>query len=543
LRVLASNLPDRDPDRDRRFFLLSLAGSILTGLVLRLWNLSGQVMGGDELHAVRAAAKLRLPEILTTYSLADHSIPLTALYRVMMAAGLTLSEIDFRLPALVCGCAALAVLPLLVVARMDRAATAALGWLVAISPGLVLYSRIARSYLPMVLAGWVAVFAFEAWWRTGERRYAFLYIGLGGLAVWLHLGAGPFVASPFLFALGDLAWTREDKERWRRLGALAAVGIGLALAMAAFLVPARSSLLALIAVKRRSEPLSLAALGNLLRLQAGTASAAVTLLFWLAAVAGLVLLIRHRPRFAAFTLTVAAGHFAGLLVLSPLGLANALVLNRYLLPLLPLALLWLAFGLSRVWRPAAVAFVLLLAWAGPFTERGFLSSSFMHHNDFVAFFAPRATMPAEIVPAVYRRLPEGPVVEAPWPTAWNFCRSFYLEQEAHRRGVLVSAPFGIPRDPHIQLRNEVPSEPAALLASPARTVIVHVRLGWEEDRIAEPPERPALPMRPIVRRQYRKAGEQLAARLTAEWGPPDFADASVRVWDLKRVRGVRHRRR
>jgi hypothetical protein len=537
------------PERERRLLFLSLAGSISTGLGLRLWNLRGQVMGGDELHMVRAVVKRTLPEILTTYAVTDYSIPLTAFFRLLLRAGMTLSELDFRLPALLCGCVALYALPRLFLGKVDRVTVELSGWLMAVSPSLVLYSRIARSYLPMLLAGFGAVFAFEAWWRTGERRYAVLYVVLGGLAVWIHLGAGPFVAAPFLFALGDLVWTKED--RGRKLRGLILLGVGLALALAAFLVPARVSLLALIAAKRRDQAVPFTTVWDVLSLQAGTPSTTITALFWLAALAGLALLLRDRPRTGLFTLTVAVGHVAGLLILSPLGLAQPVILNRYLLPVLPFVLLWFAYGLGRLWtrKASGCAFwaaqryavrlaMLFLFWTGPFLSPGFRTSSFMHHNDFVGFFAPRATLPAAVVPAIYRRLPRGPVLEAPWPPVWDFDRSFYVYQGIHGRRVLVSAPYDVPRDPGIAFRNEVPPEPAALLASPARTLVVHVRLAWEEDRVVDPPGRPpARRMRPEVRRLYRQAGEQLAARLAREWGPPDFADATVRAWDLDRVRG------
>ena len=520
---------------DGGWLALSLAGSILTGLVLRLWNLRAQVMGGDELHAVRAAARLSLPEILTTFSVTDFSIPLTALDRVLLSAGVTLSEIGFRLPALLCGCAALHVLPRVFLGEIDRRTAALFGWLIALSPGLVLYSRIARSYLPMLLAGLVAVMAFEAWWRTRERRYTLLYLGAGGLAVWLHLGAGPLVVAPFLFALGDLV--RQPESRWRRLMELVALGCGLCLALAAFLVPARASLLALVASKREEgQRVPLSAVSDVLKLQAGTASAIVTVLFWLVVLTGLVLLVRDRPRFGAFTLTVAVGHLAGLLALSPLGLAQPLILNRYLLPVLPLVLLWLAYALGRLWKMAGCACLLILFLTGPFPSPGFRTSSFVHHNDFVGFFAPLSTLPADVVPEIYHRLPRGPVLEAPWPTVWDFCRSFYVYQGIHGQPVLVSAPRDLPRVPGISFRNEVPPDPAAYLASRARTLIVHLRLPWEEDRVIDPPARPGRPLRPALRRALREDGEALAARLTAAWGPPDFRDATVETWDLERVR-------
>lgn len=543
---MAASPPDTDP-RESRFLWLALAGSVFAGLGLRIWNLRGQVLGGDELHAVRAAVARTVPEILTTYSLSDHSLPLTALYRWLLGHGFTLSELTLRLPSLLCGALALVVLPYTFAGRVPRPALLLFAWLGAISPALVLYSRIARSYLPMVLCGFVAVMAFEAWWRTRSWKSGAVYVLFGALAVWLHLGAAPFVVAPFLFALGDL-FTRRG-ERWERMRGLAVLGTALALACSTFLLPARASLERLVAKKSVEQSVPLATVWDVLRLQAGTPSHTVAILFWIGALAGLVLLLRDRPRLGAFTLTVSAGHLLGMLILSPQGLGHPLVLNRYLLPVLPFVLLWEAHGLGRLWtrkaggctglvaqRYATRFFLLLLFWTGPFLSPGYRDGSFMHHNDFVGFAHPRATLPDDLVPAVYRDLPRGPVLEYPWPTVWDHGRVFYIYQRIHDRRVLVSAPLDLPRRPGIDFRNEVPPEPDAILASPARTLVVHLRLPWEEDRVQTPGRPPSRRMRPNLRQDYRRAGERLAARLVEAWGPPDKADGFVRVWDLERQR-------
>ena len=531
------------PDPRRQRLVLWLAGPVLAGLGLRLWNLRDQILGGDELHLVRAIVRWPVRRILITYGFADSSIPLTALYRWLLDAGVELSESDFRLPALLCGCLALAVLPWAFTRRLDRPTVVLYGWLLAISPSLVLYSRIARSYLPMTLCGCGAVLAFEAWWRTRRWRYAVLYIGLGALAAWLHLGAAPFVAAPFLFAGGDLIVRREG---WRRLRDLGVVGIGLALAFAAFLLPARRSLARLVAAKSVDQPLPLATIEGVLRLDAGTLWRTVSVLFWIAALAGLVLLLRHHPRLGAFTLTVVAGQAAGILLLSPMGMRHVVILQRYLLPTLPFVLLWVAYALGRFWSRAQRSVVVLsllgLFAAGPFLSPGVPSSSFLHHNHFVAFSHPLVSLPEEAVPAIYHRLPPGPVLELPWPTTWELARSFYAYQRIHGHRVLVSAPHDFPRHPQIRFRNEVPPVPEAALESPGRTLIVHLDLPVEE-LAAQAPGRPPRHAPPRHSRRYRRAARVMADALTRTWGPPDYADPQVQAWDLERVRrtGARNR--
>ncbi|HYN21284.1 MAG TPA: hypothetical protein VE078_10020, partial [Thermoanaerobaculia bacterium] len=482
-------------------------------------------------------------EILSRYSLVDYSLPITAFHRLLLDLGVTLSEMYFRLPSIYCGLFALVVLPRAFSGRLERFPVELFGWMVALSPAFILYSRIARSYMPMILFSFAAVMAFERWWGSGSRRPGILYVVFGALAIWIHLGAAPFVAAPFLFALGDLVRTRA----WRRLRDLAVLGLGLALAMAAFLVPAAPSLLRLIGSKHKDVHIPLQTLGAVLRLEAGTRSWTLTIFFWLAALIGLVLLLRRHPRIGWFSVSVAGGHLAGILLLSPLGLNHPIVLNRYLLPVLPFILLWVAFALGSLriprsgllgqglQRSAARFFILFLFWTGPFLTSGYRESSFMHHNDFVGFFSPFSSIPGEAVPAIYRQLPEGPVVEYPWSTVWEQNRTFYIYQLLHKERVLVSAPFDIPRE-GIDLRNEIEPEPSALLASPARTVIVHLRLLAEEDRVVIPGRPFTKPMPTRLRRYYRRMGEKLAAQLQDEWGPADYSDRRVRAWDLERLR-------
>ncbi len=606
-----------------------LAPPVLAGAALRLWNLSPQILGGDEIHAVRAALLEPLPAILTTYSPADPCLPLAALDRALLSAGVPLSEPVLRAPALLAGLALLVWAPLAVEGRLGTRAAAFLAWLLALSPVLVLYSRIARPYLPIVLLGSLAAAAFLRFWERPSWRAGAAYVLAAALAVWLHLVALPFVAAPFLFALGDLAlYPRERAGRGesraglpRRLSPLALLAAAEAAACAAFLLPARRSLLALAAHKRAPAPVPWRTIGEVLLLQAGTARPAVALSLWLAAVAGLALLVRGRRRdrrLAAYTLTLAAGQAAGLAILAPIGLFIPIVLDRYLILVLPLVLLWTAVALAGLPDLAATAvtavsgrratavadvsgrvatavadavsdrpatavafsdrpatavvasdhaapavadvsdhaatavaavatraglvagaiFLAVVFAAGPFADPRFRGSSFMHHDDFVDFAAARSRLPA--VPAFYRWLAAAPadagaVVEFPWVPLWTNNAVFYVDQEVHRRRVLVASPFPRLYSPGIALSNLIRPTPAGLCASGARFVSVHLHVAHEQDMVepsepfkVEPIERP-------LRRALREAGEDLARRLAAVWGAPVYRDGAIAVWDLGKV--------
>ncbi len=546
-----------------------LVPPLAVGAVLRLWNVRAQVLAGDELHAVRVALAEPLSHILTTYELRDNCIPLTALYRVLLQSGVPLSELVVRLPMLLAGLLALLVLPG-IVARWLRPlgplgprVALLFAWLVALSPLLVLYSRIARPYAPIVLFGFAATAAFEAWWRTGRRGLAALSVLAAALAVWFHLGTAPFVLAPFLFALGTLAIDRRWRGEAGRPGLLALVATGAATAAAilGFIVPARASLLALVSSKHEPLALSWGTLTGVLRLQSGAVYLVPVVLFWAAALYGLVTLARREPRLAAYTATLAVCQVAGLVVLSPEMLGHPLVFDRYLLPVLPWLLLWVAVGLAAPWwrgqRPlgelgqSAAAFVLVgaLFLAGPLVEPGFLSSSFSGHNDFVGFFCPRASLSGggggvggagSQIPGFYNQVVRkdrgAPVLEYPWIPLWSYNRVFYLYQEVHHRDVLVAMVEPLRGARALAFRNMPFTSPEGFLASRARYLIVHTDVLAEEEKVRGHCWPIIAEIKPRHRRELERAGERMAVSLTAIWGQPDYREDGLVVWDLARLR-------
>ena len=508
----------------KKFPLLGIIAPFLAGAALRLWNLRDQILGGDETHAIRAALNFPLSRILVTYQVTDNCIPLTALYKLFLIGGLHLSEMLLRLPVLFCGLAALLAMPAAFEGRLSRGTVLVYRCLLAISPGLVLYSRIARSYMPMVLFSFGAVMAFEAWWRTRSCKSGIAYVLLGALAVWFHLGAGPIVAAPFLFAAAD-ALTRRERLG-RDLRDLIFLGLALTAAFGLFLVPALGSLLKVVTSKHIEQSIPGTTFFDVLRLQAGTSAIWLTLAFWLVVLAGLALFVRRDRRLALFTVTVVAGHVAGLLILSPFGLASPVIFGRYLLPVLPFVLLWAA----NAFLPVAIPLLVALLMGGPFADPDARHTSFLHHNDFVGFYRARPKVSPEMVPGFYRQLHGETVVEFPWLLAWDANRTFYLYQEVHRGRVIVSSLQRLLFQPPLALRNAAAPEPGAICRSGARYLIVHRAIAREEDRFG--------PIDPSLRRMLRETTSAFGDRVKAEWGPPAYADPVLRAWDLRTVCGA-----
>ena len=537
----------------RSIFLAMLGLICVLGLVPRLWNLPAQVMSDDEMHTIRTAVTQPASQILVTYSPVDNCIPVTALWRALLDAGVHPDEMTLRLPALLSGVLLLVVAPWWTTLRIGRGPALALAALLALSPELVFFSRIARSYAPIALFGFGAVVAFESWWRRPSWRTGALYVVLAALAVWFHLGAAPFVVAPFLFALGDLL----VNKKWPCLHRLLGLGLATGLAFLAFLVPARESLLVLISEKNGRAEISAAEILGVLKLQAGSGHLVEAALFWLVTAAGFVRFFRLDRRLALYTATVVLGHVAGLLVLAPVGQEISLIFQRYLLVAFPWVLLWTAIGLGQPWagRPvwkvlqpacAAAALALLVA-AGPFAEPEIRRSSFAHHNDYVTFHTPRPKPRPRQIPRFYRRLAqsgaEGAVLEFPWIPVWRVNRSFYLYQEVHGRDLIVSSPRPVLADPRLRLRNLTLARADAFLASRARWVVIHRDLAHEEERWPEPSAYPQPEALERARRTFDVAGPAMVRRLRQAWGPPDESDRWVAVWDLARVRREKKERK
>lgn len=538
--------------RPRAPFWLSLVGALAAGALLRLYRLGGQVLLGDELHAVRAVVTVPLPGILVRYAETDVCLPLAGLARLLLDRGWAVSEAVFRAPVAAAGLLLLVAAPLAVRRVAAPGAALVFPWLLALSPGLVLWSRIARSYAPATLLALAAAAAFLAWWRSGRRRWAAAYAVLGALAVWFSLVVAPVVGAPLLFGAlrllgGRGRESREGRPGW---GGLVLAGLGLAAGLACFAVPGWESLSEVLAEKpgggRRR-----AAAGVLpvLRLLTGSAHPALAAAFWALALRGTVVLARRAPEATLFGAVLVGAQVLALAALPPYGVGHPVILFRYVLVTLPPILLAVAHGFEVPRRAraaggaAAALFLVLVLVTGPLVEPRLRYSSFVHHEDVVLFHRPLPTLPEERVPAFYRGLFPGagaeaePILEYPsYPEAVN--RALHLYQDRHRRPVLLATPVPALNDPRLALRNRVPPVPRAILASRARYLVVHRDLEAEELAVEMPPgvARVRTQRQVLLGERFREVAAGFARRLTARWGPAHWQDDQVWVWDLDRVR-------
>jgi hypothetical protein len=538
-----------------------LAPPWVAGALLRCWNLREQVIAGDELHAVRFARSMTVPEILTTFGVrTDHCLPLTALDRWFVDLGGHFSEALLRGPVLAFGLAFLCLVPLALARTHGARVAAGFAWLAAVSPGLVAYSRIARSYMPMVALSTGALLALVHAWGKRSRRGWLLWGLLAAAALWFNPVAAPFVLAPPLLVVAQVVVARPREARARALEVVAALA-WLGAVAGGLLLPALPSLFGAVAGRAGGGRSSAGEWWLAARMLVGSRSSVVGAVALVAAIAGGTVLAR-RARFAvaASTLAVAA-QVAALLLVRPHGLGDPLVLSRYLLPILPVLLLGVAAALdaalsrlgsarasSAIWAPLALA-VLLLA-AGPLPGRLRAGSSLELDSESLRFDRPATAAQAPELPRAYLSAPvrgARVVLEAPFVEQWDTTRSVWLADRRQRKVVRLGTLFVQTLGRTARFRTLVGLTPRQVLASDADVLVFHRDVLRDEQRAAtillgrEPP-RTHGPTELRRLAALREGSPELSRRFRRAFGRPDYRDAGHLVWDLDRVRRRREAR-
>ena len=207
-----------------------LAASIIAGSAVRLYQLSEQIIADDEWHALHAARDLEFFSIASHFGGADVSIPIALFYRLVITT-FGLSEWIMRAPVLLFGLLTLVAFPLLVGKLFDRPRAALFGWLLAISPLHIYYSRYARPYSIALFCALSGVLAFYLWRTTAARRWRYVYAVCAIVGPYFHLSVllvvGVPIALMVLSALFKQSRAREFPNR-ELLQVVVFVGIGLA---------------------------------------------------------------------------------------------------------------------------------------------------------------------------------------------------------------------------------------------------------------------------------------------------------------------------
>jgi len=532
--------------------VLTFVALSILGLTVRLWRLGEQVLGGDELHVFSALRATTLTSSWFTFRPADASLPLTAWSHLADRTGY-LTDAVLRAPQLAFGFLLLVIGAALLHRLLGAEIAAAWLALAAISPSLVLFSRLVRPYSLATTTAFLACFSAWQIWRQPNVRSTGAAMGvLGAFTIWCHPAAAPASIAPILW-LGLTLLRAEPGTRRRLLPAFALGCSTFLCGLALFLLPGWESFQSSVLSKGGGRPLDPNRLIEAAQLLAGTSSFWMALAWWATVVVGLVLLWRHNSRFASLLLTVVATQLSAVVLVKPDGAADPLVFRRYLVFVLPCLLVFAAFAIASLaagfarrsqWRwvrpLGPIGVVVIFFAAGPLAKGASLWSSFLHHNDYLRFTRPiqagaEVTHLYEI--AAHSR---GPLIELPWFPEWRLSRVAVIGEAIHRGSTYVVPLNRRHALAAIGSARLLPPDPEAILNSGARYLLVHLDLASEEAAVARGTYPP---LGGAGRERFRIESEEInqdVARLVAtfhsQWGPPAAFDSSALLWDLALVR-------
>jgi Dolichyl-phosphate-mannose-protein mannosyltransferase len=328
-----------------RYFWAWLSAAILLGAWLRLDQFLDQTLIDDEWHAVHQLMFSSPSRFVLSFGHADYSIPLTLFYW-LQAQWFGLSELGMRLPMMISGLLTVALFPLALRKEMGDRTVIAFAFLLACSPMLIAFSRMARPYALTLLLSFCAYACLSRAARTGLLRWNFAvgYIALATLSLWLHPIVGPFLVAP-LFAL----WWNRLRLQGGSLSfrALLMLSTVTAIMMAMAILPPLLSDPGALSGKSGIDSIQAQTLVGVWYSWLGTGSTAVVLIALFLAAFGIAPAWRASQcvRWALLGLALTT---IVILITRPAWIFHSLTLARYLLPALPILLLLVAAGFFRL---------------------------------------------------------------------------------------------------------------------------------------------------------------------------------------------------
>lgn len=414
--------------------------AVLVGAALRLHQISYQIVADDEWHGLQTALYGSYASVLTHFGSNDYCIPLTAFYK-LMSETLGLSELVMRAPVLLSGLAALVVFPLLVRPWVGKPASVLFAWLLAIAPLHVYFSRYARPYSITLFLAFLGIASFYRWWQSGGRRWFVTYAGCAVVAIYVHLIVAPFVLAPLAWALAEVCLGKARDQRASALRRLVTLGAVVTLGLVILLAVPLWSDWHTVTWKLSGRGVTKVTIVHAIELLMGTRQWWLIALLGAAMLTGLAVMQRTQARLVGYLVFLSAAQTLPSLVGQPAYIDVPITLARYNLTLLPIVLVFVAVGLTRLGQalpripvnsavaiPGAVACALLL-YFGPLAEIYYRPNNWTNHGMFQYAYA-RDTLwaygflkPPE-VSAFYHQLARLPresvrIVEAPSYYEWQ----------------------------------------------------------------------------------------------------------------------------
>lgn len=452
----------------RRLGLMGLMalGIGLIAAYFRLTQLGHQILIDDEWHALHALIRLDYQQIFLSFGHADHSIPLTLLFKAM-AETIGLSEWRLRALPIMGGLVTVALVPWLLKPWLRSYEPWVLALLLALSPILIHFSRYVRPYALTIPLTFAAVIALWRWWHEGRREWIAVFIPASVLAGWMH----PLT---LLFTGGALLWfglvSLKNLLQHRDMSGLMRVvppGLVMVALSSALVLPPLLADPHSMAAKTGVHQLQWTTLIRAWELVAGVAHWGVAGPMLVLASVGVVVLWQREKMFVLYWLFLTTLAGITLVLLNPAWVHHALVPVRYLSIAIPWVLGLIAIGfvtvvqwLSQYNRPAMTASLaggVMLAWflgllaVGPhwatYGQFNQFAGHMRYHFDYDFVRNPFSVVVDSVeMPEIYQTMANEPgdwtIVESPWRFESHYT-PFSGFQKAHQMPIKIGMLTGL----------------------------------------------------------------------------------------------------
>ncbi len=216
---------------------ITLLAIVLLGFYLRWDQFLVQVLIDDEWHAVHKIIKSTPEKFINTFGIADYSVPLTLLYW-FEAKYFGLTEFLMRWPMMLFGLVSLLGFSFYIKKHFNWTVTLIFALLIATSPLLIHYSRIARPYAITLFLVYFNIVLFYQYYQGSRNTFfiGFMYALSAALALWLHLIVGFFLVAPFVVEFVKL-WLLQQDNKVKKIVKLLYLGIPTLILMLVLILP------------------------------------------------------------------------------------------------------------------------------------------------------------------------------------------------------------------------------------------------------------------------------------------------------------------
>jgi hypothetical protein len=348
-------------DRLPRALLIALVLAGAIAFWLRAWNLTEQVVMDDEWHAINKLLSAGYGGVFNTFGVADHSIPLTLLYKAM-ADTVGLAEGRMRAVQVAFGTALVPVAAWLAWrATRDAPAAALLAFLLAAAPFLVYWSRYARPYALTLTLTVICLGSMWRWRAERSRRLGRCVVATSALSTWLHPISLLFPVAAWLFLFTEAAVAPAQLRR-KAMRSTLLLGLGMGLAILVLLAAPLNRDFRSLLGKAGGDYANLATLDRMISIFWGGLPPAGTALACALSACGAVAISRRDAPLAAYIAVVALVPVVTLTVLGASWIQEGQTFARYVLPVQVILLFLAAIGATVLVRCLAPRVADAAAW-------------------------------------------------------------------------------------------------------------------------------------------------------------------------------------